>query len=289
MVYSSAMENSLRHLLLAIQFFTRLPLPAPVMQWVGFSPLLMRNAMGHMPAVGWLVGSTATLVYAGTLWLWGAPVMVMASSTLLLALAALLSTLTTIWLTGAFHEDGLGDVADALGGHTSSERALAIMKDSRVGSYAVVTLIGALLLKVLLLAAIGIVQTGVALSVLVSAHVISRFLPLLLVKALPHVGLEGQSKTFQATGGIQELPIWTAALWCAPLIAFYGLDDGAWKLAIIGAGTLAASVATAGMGWWFKRRLRGITGDCLGATQQVCELVFYGAALSATLHAMSQP
>ena len=169
------MDNSLRHLLLAIQFFTRLPLPASLMQWVGFSPVLMRNAMGHMPAVGWLVGGVAAVVYAGTLWLWGSPVMLMASSTLLLALAALLSTAATIWLTGAFHEDGLGDVADALGGHTSPERALAIMKDSRVGSYAVVTLICALLLKVLLLAALGVLQTTVALWVLVAAHVLSRF------------------------------------------------------------------------------------------------------------------
>ena len=63
------MDNSLRHLLLAIQFFTRLPLPDPLMQWVGFSPVLMRNAMGHMPAVGWLAGGVAAVVYAGTLWL----------------------------------------------------------------------------------------------------------------------------------------------------------------------------------------------------------------------------
>ena len=282
------MDNSLRHLLLAIQFFTRLPLPAPLMQWVGFSPVLMRNAMGHMPAVGWLVGGVAAVVYAGTLWLWGSPVMLMASSTLLLALAALLSTAATIWLTGAFHEDGLGDVADALGGHTSPERALAIMKDSRVGSYAVVTLICALLLKVLLLAALGVLQTTVALWVLVAAHVLSRFLPLLLVKMLPHVGLEGQSKTLQATGGMQQLPIWTAALWCTPLAGLFVLDQGSGLLAIVGMATVAAALAMLAMGWWFRHRLRGVTGDCLGATQQVCELVFYGAALSATLHAMGQ-
>ena len=282
------MREFARNLLLALQFFTRLPLPASLAAWADFSPARMRAALVHFPAIGWLTGSVAVLVYLLVLWLWGSPVMLMASSSLLMALAALLSTLATIWLTGALHEDGLSDVADALGGHASPTRALEIMKDSRVGSYAVITLGMTLLLKVLLLAALGVLQTTVALWVLVAAHVLSRFLPLLLVKMLPHVGLEGQSKTLQATGGMQQLPIWTAALWCTPLAGLFVLDQGSGLLAIVGMATAAAALAMLAMGWWFRRRLGGVTGDCLGATQQVCELVFYGAALSATLHAMGQ-
>lgn len=281
-----SMSNTLKHLLLALQFFTRIPLPPTVAQWVGFSTQHMRSAMVHLPAIGWLTGGLALLVYVGVLWLWGSPIMLMASSTLLLVLAALLSTLATIWMTGAFHEDGLADVADALGGHLPVQRALEVMKDSRVGSYAVITLTLALLLKIALLAALGLVQTGVLLCVLVAAHVVSRFTPLLLVRSLPHVGLHQQSKTLQVTGGMQHLPIGGAAMWCLPLAAIYWLEDGPVKLAIVGIATLVALVTAGVMGFWFRRRLQGVTGDCMGATQQVCELVFYAAALTATLHLM---
>lgn len=282
------MREFARNLLLALQFFTRLPLPASLAAWADFSPARMRAALVHFPAIGWLTGSVAVLVYLLVLWLWGSPVMLMASSSLLMALAALLSTLATIWLTGALHEDGLSDVADALGGHASPTRALEIMKDSRVGSYAVITLVMTLLLKVLLLASLGVLQPGVVLASLLCAHVVSRFFPLLLINALPHIGLDQQSKTLRITGGLQQASVWSAALWCLPLAAFYYVTgQGAWTLAILGSATIASGIAAALMGWWFRRRLQGFTGDCLGATQQVCELVFYAASLTATLYAMA--
>ncbi|MDO5652555.1 MAG: adenosylcobinamide-GDP ribazoletransferase [Brachymonas sp.] len=282
------MQHSLRSLLLALQFFTRIPLPSPVEKWVGFAPERMREAMGYMPAIGWLVGMVASLVYAGVLELWGTPLMLRASPTLLALLAALLSTAATIWLTGGMHEDGLADVADALGGYASSERALQIMKDSRVGNYAVLTLGMALVLKMGLLAALALLQTRTLFCVLVTAHVVSRFFPLLLVNWLPHVALEGQSKTRQVAGVIGGIRLWSAALWCLPLAAVYWLPrGGALLLLLVGSCTVIAGLVAMLMGWWFHRRLKGFTGDCLGATQQACELACYATALTVMLQVIA--
>lgn len=274
----------LRHLLLAFQFFTRLPLPKSWADWVGFDQQAMRAAMVHWPAVGWVVGLCAAFVFHGVLWLWGSQAMLMSASNLLMVLAALFSTLATILLTGALHEDGLADVADALGGHLPAQRALEVMKDSRVGSYAVITLVMVLLLKVVLLASLGMVHTGVAVFGLMAAHAVSRAAALMLASWLPHIGLHQQSKTLQTTGSLQNLPLWQAALWCTPLLVCLTLPEGQALFVIFAFATACALVATFCMGWWFKRRLQGITGDCLGATQQVAELAFYAGTLTATLN-----
>ena len=282
MNFEASVHQALRHYLLALQFFTRIPITGRLAEWVGFSPSMLRAASTHFPGVGWVVAACACSVYA-LLYLSLGP----APATSWVAAA--LSTAATAVLTGGFHEDGLTDVADGLGGSQERERALDIMKDSRIGAFGAMALALTLLTKLGLLALLGQRGLSPALAALVGAHVFSRFLPLLLVKMLPHVGLEGQSKTLQATGGMQQLPIWTAALWCTPLAGLSLLDQGPGLLAIIATATVAAALAMLLMGWWFRRRLGGVTGDCLGATQQVCELVFYGAALSATLSAMGQP
>ena len=86
-------------------------------------------------------------------------------------------------------------------------------------------------------------------------------------------------------GTIKAMPLWPGALCCLPLLGFYGLPSGAWLLSLAGAGGAACIVASVCMGLWFKRRIGGFTGDCLGATQQVCELAFYLAALTAAARA----
>ena len=279
------MENLVRSLLLAVQFFTRIPLPAPLARWAGFAPERMRAAIAHMPAIGWIAGSVSTVVFGGVVAAWGTAALWLASPTLLMLLAALLSTLAGVLLTGGMHEDGLADVADGLGGHVSAERALQIMKDSRVGNYAVLAMVLALLLKVCLLAVLGVFYMPGLMVAMLAAHVVSRFFPLVLINWLPHVALQGQSKTRQVAGVIGPIALWSAALWCLPLAAFYWLPHGVWLLFMVGVATVAAGLAALCMGWWFRQRLQGFTGDCLGATQQVCELVFYATALTVTLRA----
>ena len=274
------MQYFVRSLLLALQFFTRIPLPASWAQWAGFSTARMRAALVHMPAIGWLAGGLAAAVFAVVLQLWGTAPMLRAAPVLLMVLASLLSAAATIWLTGGMHEDGLADVADALLGSATPERALQIMKDPRVGSYAVLVLGLFLLLKACLLAALALLQLQALFVMLVAAHVLSRFFPLVLANRLPHVALEDQSKTRQVAGIIGNLPLWPAVLWCLPLAGVYWLPQGGGLLLLIGTAAGAGAVAAWCMGRWFRRRLQGFTGDCLGATQQVCELACYATALT---------
>jgi adenosylcobinamide-GDP ribazoletransferase len=112
----------LRLLLLAVQFYTRLPVPA----WVGYSDELLNKATVYFPLVGWLVGSVAAGAFMGANFLFRNT-----------ELALLLSMVASILLTGAFHEDGFADVCDGFGGGWTPDKILAIMKDSRLGTYGV--------------------------------------------------------------------------------------------------------------------------------------------------------
>jgi adenosylcobinamide-GDP ribazoletransferase len=242
---------------------------------------MLRASAGHFPGVGVLVGAVAAAVYA-----------------LLAALlpdtgyaplvAAVLSTVVTVLMTGGFHEDGLADVADGLGGSYDKGRALEIMKDSRVGAFGAMALSLALLAKVALLALLGSVdgvpeswddspfkawyQVTYVGSALFAGHVVSRTLPLLLIYWLPHVGDTAASKSKPLADQISLNSLLTAFIWyfMALALVLYALE--ATDLIV------ACSFAFVALLWMhrlFKRRLQGFTGDCLGATQQVCEIAFY--------------
>ncbi|MEG0054118.1 MAG: adenosylcobinamide-GDP ribazoletransferase, partial [Comamonas sp.] len=137
--------QALRHFLLALQFFSRIPVTGRLAAWVGWSPQMQRASAAHLPGVGWLVGLWAALLLGLVSWL-------LPDTSWTPLLAAIISTAGTLWLTGGFHEDGLADVADGLGGFVPPERALEIMKDSRIGAYGVMALVMALLTKVVLIA-----------------------------------------------------------------------------------------------------------------------------------------
>jgi adenosylcobinamide-GDP ribazoletransferase len=247
------------------------PVTGPLAQWAGHSPELLRASAAHFPGVGWLVALVACLVFA----LLG---VVVQGSPLVPLVAAIGSTIATLLLTGAFHEDGLADVADGLGGTAAREQALAIMKDSRLGTYGVAAVVTALLAKVTLLGVLGGQSAAGVLVALFAAHTVSRFAPLLIVHNLPHIGDEGTSKSKPLADRIGRRQLWTAAAWCVPPLLLAVVARGA---AFVIFGMLLAAVA-----WWamkrlFERRLQGFTGDCLGATQQVCEIAFYlGAAIA---------
>ena len=284
-----------RECLLAVQFFTRIPITGRLAAWVGFSPDMLRASAAHFPAVGMLVGAVAAAVYAAAL-------AALPDTPFSPLVAAVLSTVATVMLTGAFHEDGLADVADGLGGSYDKQRALDIMKDSRVGAFGALALVLALLAKVALLALLGslpvlvlegddAVQATSLLSgwlgsfngadvcmALWAGHVVSRTLPLLLIYGLPHVGDAAASKSKPIADHIGLRRLLIGFLWCFIAIAGVFSTYHAMHLAV------ASSFAVLALLWmarWFQRRLGGFTGDCLGATQQVCEIAFYlGLAVS---------
>ncbi|MBS0426510.1 MAG: adenosylcobinamide-GDP ribazoletransferase [Proteobacteria bacterium] len=252
--------DGVRHFLLALQFFTRVPVTGRLAAWVGYSPQMLRASAAHFPGVGWIVGGVAAAVFA------------LASLGLPPLVAALLSTVATVWLTGAFHEDGLADIADGLGGSAQRERALEIMKDSRIGAFGAIALVLALALKVALLAALAAQGVSAIVAALLAGHVLSRLAPLFLIRFLPYVGDSGASKSKPLADAIGGGALAVGVLWSIPAVAPILLAQGAIK-----AGAMLLAVAAAGvwMARLFRRRLQGFTGDGLGATQQVCELAIY--------------
>ncbi len=257
--------NPLRHFLLALQFFTRIPVTGRLAAWVGYSPEMLRASAGHFPGVGLLVGAVAALVF-------GALMALLPATPLSALVAAALSTAATVLLTGAFHEDGLADVADGLGGSYERERALEIMKDSRVGAFGALALALALLTKVALLALLGSLDVELACAGLVAGHTASRALALLLIRALPHVGDTATSKSKPLADQIGLASLVTAGVWLG-----LGLGASLWELEApdLLVAMACALMALATMWRLFARRLQGFTGDCLGAAQQVCEIAFY--------------
>jgi adenosylcobinamide-GDP ribazoletransferase len=269
---ANALARSARSLVLAVQYFTRVPIPAALARWTGFSAELQRAGLAHFPGVGWGVAAVAALCY-------GAAMLLLPQAALTPVVGAVMSTIATVLLTGALHEDGLADAADGLGGTPDRERALDIMKDSRMGAYGVLALVLALLLKIGLLGLIGSVAGWPgAVAALLGAHVVSRALALVIVATLPHIGVAATSKSLQVASRIEWRGLAVAALWCAPALAIVAaLASPALCIAAV-----AVSVA---MLLWVRcllaRRLQGFTGDCLGAAQQLCEVAFYlGAAIA---------
>ena len=279
------LSRFVRHYLLSLQFFTRIPVTGRLAEWVGFSPAMLRASAGHFPGVGWLVGA----LLAGLSWL----LMVLLPDSVMTPLVvAALGTAAGVLLTGAFHEDGLADVADGLGGSLDRERALIIMKDSRVGAFGAIAVGLALLVKVTLLALLGHLNPELMCVALFLGHVVSRTWPLLLIRLMPHVGDVAGSKSKPLADQISSAGLLTAFIWCFGALAFalYGsdaielvvMDEAVVSLAAPLAGAMLASgLACVMLGRWFWRRLQGFTGDCLGTTQQVCEIAFYlGLALA---------
>ena len=247
-------------LLVAIQFLTRLPVPP----FKHYDPQWLHESSRHFPAVGLLVG----LLCAGVFWL---------GSLLFTPLvAAVLSTAFGIKLTGAFHEDGLADSCDGLGGGLTRERTLTIMKDSRLGTYGVLGLVSALLLKISLLTSMPIPMAVIA---LIIGHTASRLLCISLLSLLPYGGeiehakakpMAQQLTPIQGlySSGWLILAIILVALILPNTMQQIGLAQ--WLLAMI-----LALIATDYMRRLLRRRLDGYTGDGLGATQQLSEIAIY--------------
>lgn len=265
------MSGSVRRMVLALQYFTRLPIPPAVARWTGFDAQLQRASLAHFPGVGLLVGALAAAGY-------GAAWMLVPDSAFGHLVAAVAAAGLGAWLTGALHEDGLADTVDGLAAGADRERILEVMKDSRLGGSGAIALVGALIGRVLLLSLIGLSAGWAgAVAALVAGHAISRGMTLAIVATLPNIGREGMSKSLAMARGIERAGLVTAAIWCAAALVPAAIVVSP-AFCISGLVLAAASLL------WLRRllvrRLQGFTGDCLGAAQQLCEIAFYlGAAV----------
>ena len=251
------MRHELQLFFVALQFLTRLPVP----RWVGFESAWLTTCVRHFPLVGAIVG------------LWGAGVLWLGAQLWPAWVAATLAVGATAWLTCAFHEDGLADTADGLGGSVSRERALDIMKDSRLGAYGAMALMLVLSCKLALLALLGAqLRLMEIAAVLVGAQVISRYTPLWLIRRLAHVGDTARSKSKPLADQISLKALCAATLWTVPAAFLLAWLVSPWCLLAV---LVAAALVTLRMSRWLAQRLGGFTGDCLGAVQQITELSVY--------------
>ncbi|WP_284154859.1 adenosylcobinamide-GDP ribazoletransferase [Algicella marina] len=236
-------RRELAALLLAFQFLTRLPVPG------AWSPAAMAAAPRWFPAVGALLGAFGAAVILAATPLFGPLVAV------LLALGWL------ALITGGLHEDGLADMADGLGGGGTRDRALEIMRDSRIGSYGALTLLFTVALTAATLAAMP--TAGLAATALLLAQSASRFSAVLAMATSAYQRSEGAGAA--TARPIGPLPLTFAAITgLAPALL---LPLHLWAGALIG--LAAAHIGTRAL---YQRRLGGYTGDCLGALQQISQL-----------------
>ncbi len=231
--------------LLAISFYTRLPCP----QNLDYKQL--PRATVYLPLIGWLVGGMSALSFYLVDLLWPQQTAVIAV------------IIIGIFITGAFHEDGFADVCDGFGGGYGKERILDIMKDSQIGTYGALGLILLLLLKISVLVALPGASVPF---ILLTGHSLSRLPPLLLMRRYSYARKDtskggvavfkpdGSGLFYAASLAVLPLALLPALCWLAimPVLAFN------WQL-----------------GRYFYRHIGGYTGDCLGASQQIAETVFY--------------
>lgn len=256
-----ALVHELRLVLVALQYFTRLPMP----RLQRFDVQWLSQSVRYFPLAGLAVGLASALVLLAASWLLPWPV------------AALLALAASLWVTGAFHEDGLADTFDALGGHVPRERALAIMRDSRIGTYGAAALVLSLLLRWQVLVALPLAE---AVAYLVCAHPLARAMAAALMASLPYVRLDEDAKAkpvAQPMGAAQAAL--TLAIGLAPT-AVAAAWVPAWTFALACAAGATAVVHGVSRRW-FRRRLGGYTGDALGCTEQVGEIAFGLAMLAA--------
>ncbi len=261
------MFNHWHYVWSAVMFYTRLPVPGSAQH----SEQILNKSRQYFPMIGLLVGSI------------GAGVLAAVASFLPASIAVLVSMAATVLATGAFHEDGLADCCDGFGASRDPEKILIIMKDSRVGSFALVGVLLVFGLKFSALTSITETSWVQATVALIAAHVLSRVAASTVADRLPYARLLDQ-----ATGGESKIKpiaseplsiaerLYGTSFALAPLAAVW------WAFGWVGVmASLASAVTVTGASEiYLRRRLGGYTGDCLGATQQLAEIGVYLALLA---------
>lgn len=242
----------------ALQFLTRIPVGRLD---VGrpFEPRWLTDCVRWFPVVGLLVGAVVGGVLVLATPLWGP------------GIAAVLALTAGVMLTGGFHEDGLADSFDALGGVVSRQRTLEILKDSRIGSYGALALGLSLGLRGLVLAQLATLPPLPALATVAGLHGLARWAPVVLMAALPYGGDVEHAKAKPLALGVTPGLLAAATLLALPAAALLP------ALAVL-------ALPLAALPWfvWLRRRLGGYTGDGLGACEQTAEMLL-GLALVALL------
>jgi len=243
------MKKEIRIFLTAVMFYTRIPCPA----WVDHSAEYLQESSRYLPLVGIVVGIIGAITYLVSLLVFPK------------AIALLFSMIATIAVTGALHEDGLSDVCDGFGAGWTKEDVLRIMKDSRTGIYGVIGLLSILSLK---FTTLYFINPSLVPLVLIAGHALSRFASATLLYTHEYVRPDADSKVKSAAKKMSPGSLFIAAVFgIAPLFFF--------NKSIVFLILIPVLIVRWYVGYMFRKRIGGQTGDCAGATQQICEVVFY--------------
>jgi adenosylcobinamide-GDP ribazoletransferase len=234
-------------IVVAVQFLTRIPMPP-----IAFEADSLSRATKFFPLVGLVVGSGAVLLQKLLLFHLSRP------------LVALIVLIYLVLVTGCLHEDGLADTADGFGGGRSKEQILAILKDSRIGSYGATALLLSLLARYLLLASLPLEQFA---AYVISSQVLCRWSSLPLSYFLPPAR-EHDSEGARIAKLTSLASLIFGSVFSLAVVA-YALRRSA------AAPVIVAILIAALSGWFYARELGGVTGDCFGATNQLTEIAVY--------------
>lgn len=237
-------------------FYTRIPCPT----YTDHSDEYLNKATRYFPLIGWIVGLISFAAFA------------LAASLFSTAIAVVAAVMVGVLVTGCFHEDGLADVFDGFGGGWTKQRILEIMKDSRVGAYGVAALVFLFALKFLALHDALLINTNadyffIAL-IFVSYHSLARLTAIAVsfISAYAREDATSKSKPIAKTNTWKEI----VGAFTFGLLPLAALCTYKWQLVfVIIPLTLVCLYATR----YFKKWLGGFTGDCLGATEQIAEVV----------------
>lgn len=238
----------------AVQFLTRIPVKTATAPDLG-------AAVAWFPVVGAAIGLVCGLCVAAL------------SVVVPMGVAATLGVLAGVLLTGAFHEDGLADVADAFAGGWTREERLAILDDPRHGTYGVAALVGSIVARV---ACVAVLSPALAVGGLVAAHCLGRATAVAAMSTAPRAAGEGLGAEYIAA----STP-WRRIVAVAVAIAIAALAIGVWVAPAVGAAAFAGLIVVI----LAVRRIGGLSGDVLGAIEQVAEtavLVVVAAAAHRT-------
>ncbi|WP_074409148.1 MULTISPECIES: adenosylcobinamide-GDP ribazoletransferase [Aquimarina] len=243
------MKKEIHIFFTALMFFTRIPCP----KWVNHDPEYLHLSSKYFPLVGIIVGSIGAIVFYG------------ASFIFSVEISVILSMFSTIYATGAFHEDGFADVCDGFGGGWTKDKILLIMKDSRLGTYGT---IGLLLMLSIKFAALREVEMYYIPFLLISGHALSRFIATTLIFTHPYVRDTENSKAKPAAKSMSIHSLLVSGIFgIAPLFFF--------KNPMIFLTLIPMYLSKMFLAAKFKKWIGGQTGDCAGAVQQLSEIVFY--------------
>lgn len=244
---SNFFKQACNRYFVAQTFMTRLPAPVKL----NWSEKALAQSTAYFPLVGLIVGAIAAIAW----WLgyngWSATI------------GALFAVTASILATGAFHEDGLADSADGIGGAFEIEKKLLIMRDSRIGTYGSVALILSILAK---FAAITLLNPATAAWTIAGAHMLGRWTSVPLIKYNTYVREQGTGKPFASMVTASQVAGSTLFALACSILCF-----GYKALVVI-------TIVLASL--WFaqcyvRRKLGGITGDVLGAINSLIELSVY--------------